>query len=207
VRRLVVGTYITVDGVMQAPGGPDEDRDGGFVHGGWSFPFWDDNMGRLVEDWTERASGLVIGRKTYDIFAAHWPRVTSNDPIAAKLNRMPKYVASRTLANPTWQNTTVLQGDIASAVKRLKEDSGPELQVIGSGNLVQTLMKHHLVDEYRVWIFPVVLGSGKRLFAEGTVPSGLTLLDTRTSGSGVTIQRYERTGKPKYGSFALDVQG
>jgi dihydrofolate reductase len=203
-RKLVVGTFVTVDGVMQAPGGPDEDREGGFEHGGWSFHYWDDVMGQLIVEWTLQAGALLLGRKTYEIFAAHWPRVGGDDPVAAKLNSVPKYVASRTLDGVTWSNSTLIQGDVAEAVAKLKDEPGDEIQVTGSGELVQALIEHDLVDEYRLWIFPLVLGEGKRLFARGTIPAALRLVDTKTSTTGVAIHTYERAGEVQYGSFALD---
>jgi dihydrofolate reductase len=203
-RKLVVGTFLTVDGVMQGPGGPDEDREGGFEHGGWSVNYWDDLMGELITGLTVQAGALLLGRKTYEIFAAHWPRVTGDDPVAAKLNSMPKYVASRTLDRATWNNTTLIRGDVAEAVADLKEQPGGEIQVTGSGHLIQTLMKHDLVDEYRLWVFPVLLGKGKRLFGEGTIPGGLRLVESKTSSTGVAIHTYQRAGAIEYGSFAVD---
>ena len=203
--KLVVGTFVTVDGVMQAPGGPGEDPDGGFEHGGWTVPYFNDEMGQLMTGWIEQATGLLLGRKTYEIFAAHWPRVTDDqDPIASKLNSVPKYVASRTLDTVDWNNSTLIKGDVAEAVARLKRESAGEIQVAGSGELIQTLMKNDLVDVYRLWVFPVLIGKGKRLFAEGTIPGGLRLVDTRTSSTGVASHTYERAGKLEYGSFALD---
>jgi len=206
-RKLVVGTFLSVDGVMQAPGGPDEDREGGFVHGGWSVNYWDDVMGQLITELTLKAGALLLGRKTYEIFAAHWPHVSDDDPVAAKLNSVPKYVASRTLDEVTWNNSTLIKGDVAEAVAALKEQGGADIQVTGSGELIQTLMEHDLVDEYRLWVFPVVLGQGKRLFARGTVPGALKLVDTRTFSTGVAVHRYERAGAIPYGSFAVDAQG
>jgi dihydrofolate reductase len=203
-RKLVVGTFLTLDGVMQAPGGPDEDRDGGFEHGGWSFGYWDDMMGERITEATNRAGALLLGRKTYEIFAGHWPEVGDDDPVAAKLNRVPKYVASRTLDEVTWQNTTLVEGDVPAAVARLKGEAGDEIQVTGSWALAQTLIQHDLVDEYRLWIFPIVLGTGKRLFGDGAVPAGLELVDTQVSTTGVAIHTYERAGEIKYGSFALE---
>ena len=206
-RKLVVGTFLTLDGVMQAPGGPDEDRDGGFEHGGWSFGYWDDMMGERIVEWTLAAGGLVLGRRTYEIFAAHWPRVGDEDPVAAKLNSVPKYVASQTLREVTWNNSTLIEGDVAEAVARLKEEPGDEIQVTGSSALLQTLIERDLVDEYRLWVFPLVLGSGKRLFGEGTAPAGLELVDTQVSTTGVAIHTYRRAGAIKYGSFALEDGG
>jgi len=203
-RKVVVGTFLTVDGVMQAPGGPDEDREGGFEHGGWSVNYWDDVMGQIITESTVQAGALLLGRKTYEIFAAHWPRVSDDDPVAAKLNSVPKYVASRTLDQATWNNTTLIRGDVAEAVAKLKEQPGGEIQVHGSGDLIQTLMKHDLVDEYRLWVFPVLLGKGKRLFAEGTIPGGLKLVETKTFSTGVAIHTYERAGELHCGSFAVD---
>ncbi len=206
-RKLVVGTFLTVDGVMQAPGGPDEDRDGGFEHGGWSVNYWDEFMGNTIVEQTLKAGALLLGRKAYEIFAAHWPRVTDDDPVAAKLNSVPKYVASRTLGNVTWNNSTLIEGGVAEAVAALKEQSGAEIQVTGSGEMIQTLIEHDLVDEYRLWVFPVVLGAGKRLFASGAVPAALKLVDTKTSSTGVAIHTYDRAGAIAYGSFEVDEQG
>ena len=203
-RKLVVGTFLTVDGVMQGPGGPEEDREGGFEHGGWSFNYWDDVMGERIVQSTLRAGALLLGRKTYEIFASHWPHVSDEDPIAAKLNSVPKYVASRTLDEVTWTNSTLIEGDVAEAVARLKEEPGDEIQVTGSGELVQTLMEHDLVDAYQLWVFPLVVGEGKRLFARGALPGALRLVDTLVSTTGVAIHTYERAGEIQYGSFALE---
>jgi dihydrofolate reductase len=207
-RKLVVGTFLTLDGVMQAPGGPDEDRDGGFEHGGWSVNHWDEMMGRVMDEQVQPMDALLLGRKTYEIFAAHWPRVTDpNDTMASKLNSARKYVVSRMLREAEWKNSSLISDDAAANVARLKEQGRGEIQVAGSGNLIQTLLKHDLVDEFRLWIFPVMVGSGKRLFADGTIPGALRLLDTKVSSTGVVIQRYERAGKLEYGSFEVDVAG
>ncbi len=206
-RKLVVGTFLTVDGVMQAPGGPDEDREGGFKHGGWSVNYWDEVMGQRITETTLRGGALLLGRKTYEIFAAHWPNVGGDDPIAAKLNSMPKFIASRTLDRVTWNNSTLIEGDVAAAVAALKEQPGDNIQVTGSGELIQTLSRHDLVDEYQLWVFPIVLGTGKRLFAGGAVPSALKLVDTQTSSTGVAINTYERSGAIEYGSFEVDKEG
>jgi dihydrofolate reductase len=205
--KLVVGTFLTVDGVMQAPGGPEEDREGGFQHGGWSVNYWDDGIGQIIMNWTLGAGALLLGRKTYEIFAAHWPMVSDDDPVAAKLNSMPKYVASRTLSDVTWNNATLIAGDVAEAVAALKKQGEAEIQVHGSGGLIQTLLKHDLVDEFRLWVFPVVLGQGKRLFAGGAMPGALKLVDTKTASTGVVIHTYRRAGAIDYGSFAVDEQG
>ena len=161
-------------------------------------------MGKLIDEWTNRADGLLLGRKTYEIFSAHWPHVDDEDPVAAKLNSVPKYVASTTLDSVEWNNSTLLEGDVAEEVAKLKDQPGTEIQVTGSGGLIQTLLKHDLVDEFRLWTFPVLIGSGKRLFADGTIPAGLKLADVKTSTTGVTIHIYERSGELEYGSFALD---
>ena len=203
-RKLVVGTFLTVDGVMQAPGAPDEDGEGGFEHGGWSMGYWDERMGELIVTATSRAGALLLGRKTYQIFAAYWPHVGDDDPIAAKLNSVPKYVVSRTLDDVTWSNSTLIYGDVAEAVARLKQEPGDEIQVTGSRELLQTLIERDLVDEYRLWVFPVVLGKGKRLFGRGAVPAGMKLVDTQISTTGVAIHTYERAGEIQYGSAALD---
>ncbi len=160
-------------------------------------------MGQMMSEFMGRPYDLVLGRKTYEIFVAHWPRV-KDDPAADSLNNAKKYVASRTLDKVEWQNSTLLKGDVGEQVAALKDQAGPEIQVHGSGNLVQTLMKHDLIDEFQLFVFPILLGSGKRLFAEGTVPAGLTLVDSQTSSTGVVIAKYERAGEVKYGSFALE---
>ena len=202
-RKLRVNTFLTLDGVMQAPGGPEEDTSGGFKHGGWSVNYWDDRMGQMMGEFMGKPYDLLLGRKTYEIFAAHWPNV-KDDPAADSLNNATKYVASRTLDNGEWQNSTLIKANVEEQVARLKEESGPEIQVHGSGNLAQTLMKHDLIDEFQLMVFPLLLGAGKRLFADGTVPAGLKLVDSQTSGTGVVIARYERAGDVKYGSFALE---
>ncbi len=202
-RKLVVSTFITLDGVMQAPGGTEEDPSGGFAYGGWSFNYWDDMMGQVMGEFMAKPSELLLGRKTYEIFAAHWPYI-KDDPVADKLNSVKKYVVSRTLDEASWNNSTLVTGDVAQAVRSLKEQKGHEIQVHGSGNLIQTLLKHDLIDEFRLWIFPVTVGKGKRLFGEGTQPAGLKLIDSKTSTTGVIIATYEPAGELKTGSFALD---
>ena len=201
---LVVGTFLTLDGVMQAPGGLDEDRDGGFERGGWSVDYWDERMGETMDGQFADVDALVLGRKTYDIFAAHWPNAGDDDPVAAKLNSMPKYVASRTLDAVEWNNSTLLAGDVATAVEDLKEERGDVLLVQGSHDLLQTLLAHDLVDEFWLWVFPLVLGEGKRLFGDGTIPAALELTTAETSSTGVQMLRYARAGAVEYGSFALD---
>jgi dihydrofolate reductase len=204
---LVVSTFLTLDGVMQGPGGPDEDRSGGFTHGGWSVDHWDEAMGKITTEWTARADALLLGRTTYEIFAEHWPHVPDDDPVGAVLNRVPKYVASATLKTVEWNNSALLEGDVPGAVAALKGSRNGEIQVHGSYGLLQTLIEHDLIDEYRLWTFPVLLGSGKRLFDAGTIPAGLELIDSTTSSTGVVINRYRRAGGVSYGSFAVDEQG
>ncbi len=201
-RKLTVNTFVSLDGVMQSPGGPEEDPTGGFRHGGWNVTYWDDVMGQAMGKLFAEPYELLLGRKTYEIFAAHWPYVTG-DPVADALNSMTKYVASRTLAEVTWSGSVLLQGDAAQAVAALKQQDGPNLNVQGSSNLLQTLLAHDLVDDFSVWTFPVLLGRGKRLFADGTQPAGLRLTESQTSTTGVVITRYERAGEVPVGSFML----
>lgn len=203
-RKLVVTTFMTLDGVMQAPGGPEEDPDEGFEHGGWSVGYWDERMGELALEIHLAAGAVLFGRKTYEILGGHWPRVGDDDPMAAKLNSVPKYVASRTLETLEWANSSLLEGDVPDAVRRLKAEDGDPLLVIGSSELIQTLIRHDLVDTFTVWTFPVLLGEGKRLFGEGAIPAGLELTDIQTATTGVTVATYERAGDIRYGSFALD---
>ena len=199
--KLLVTTFLSLDGVMQAPGAPDEDRDGGFDHGGWLVPFADEDMVRFVVEWIARADGFLLGRKTYEIFAEHWPRVTDpGDPVARALNTLPKYVASKTLDRVEWNNSTLFQGNVVEEIGKLKRRPGKELQVHGSGGLAQTLIENDLVDEYRLWSFPVILGRGKRLFGAGTVPTTLKLVDSKTTSTGVAIHTYRREGEMRYGS-------
>jgi dihydrofolate reductase len=202
-RKLVVGTFVTVDGVMQGPGGPEEDREGGFDHGGWSVNYWDEMMGSVMDKQMNRADALLPGRKTYDIFAAYWPHATEEQG-AGQLNSARKYVASRTLDTVEWQNSTLLEGDAAEAVAKIKEEPGGEIHVSGSCNLIQTLLRHNLVDEFVLWIFPVVLGTGKRLFGEGTLPAGFTCVDTKVSTTGVIMATYAKPAPIEYGSFDLE---
>jgi dihydrofolate reductase len=202
-RKLILSTFLTLDGVMQAPGGPGEDDSGGFAHGGWSVNYWDDRMGEVMGEAMSTRFDLVLGRKTYDIFAAHWPHVSDEDG-GKPLNDATKYVASRSHPKLEWDKSVLIDGDAADGVAALKEEDGPELQVHGSGNLIQTLLRHNLVDQYRLWVFPLVIGSGKRLFAEGTIPSGLKLVDSIVSTTGVMIGTYEPAGEIVTGSFALD---
>ncbi len=202
-RTLTVNTFLTLDGVMQAPGGPDEDTSSGFAHGGWSVTYWDQRMGDLMGEVMGQPFDLVLGRRTYDIFAAHWPRVSDEDG-GKPLNDATKYVASRGRPALDWPTSVLIEGDAATGVAALKRTEGPELQVHGSADLLQTLIRHGLVDRYRLWVFPVVVGAGKRLFAEGTVPAGLRLVESTVSSTGVMIGTYEPAGEIPIGSFALD---
>ncbi|HZD74806.1 MAG TPA: dihydrofolate reductase family protein [Actinomycetota bacterium] len=199
--ELVVNMFVSLDGVMQGPGMPDEDREGGFEQGGWQAPYFDEESGKAIGEHIERLEALLLGRKTYEIFAAYWPRAAGDDPIAARLNSARKYVASRTLDTVEWSNSTLIEGDVAEAVARLKRDHG-RIDVIGSGDLVQTLLRHDLVDRLNIWVYPVLLGSGKRLFADGTVPTALRLVESATFPKGAVLLAYQRTGRPTYGSMA-----
>ena len=202
-RKLIVSTFLTLDGVMQAPGGPGEDDSGGFAHGGWSVNYWDEKMGEVMGAAMSVPFDLVLGRTTYDIFAAFWPDAPE-EAGGKPLNDATKYVASRSQPTLDWSNSVLIEGDAAEGIAALKQEDGPELQVHGSGNLIQTLLRHNLVDQYRLWVFPLVIGSGKRLFSDGTIPSGLKLVDSTVSTTGVVIGTYEPAGEIVTGSFALD---
>jgi dihydrofolate reductase len=199
--RLTLTTFLTLDGVTQAPGAPDEDRSGGFDLGGWLPPHFDQAVGDQMTGIFEHADAFLLGRRTYDIFASWWPNVTDPaDPIGSKLNNLPKYVATSRDDELTWSGSERLTGDLAKAVTALKERPGRELQVHGSGRLARSLMREGLIDTYRMLIFPVVLGRGERLFADGVPPTGLRLTDSRTSGTGVTMLTYDNAGAPAFGS-------
>jgi dihydrofolate reductase len=199
-RILAVNSFVSLDGVMQSPGGPDEDPTGGFTHGGWGVNYFDDEMMSRVAE--SAPYELLLGRGTYEIFAAHWPY--DEGPIADQLNSTRKHVASTTLESVEWSNSTLIQGDVADYVADLKSQDGPEIQVHGSPGLIQTLLKHDLVDEYRLWIFPVAVGTGKRFFGDGTIPVALKLVDSRVTKTGVTVNTYERAGEIDTGSFEFD---
>jgi dihydrofolate reductase len=204
-RKLIVLSFISLDGVMQAPGGPEEDPTGGFKHEGWVAGYFDDFLGKVMVKQISKPFDLLFGRKTYEIFAAHWPYVnTSQDPYAAIINKAKKYVASKTLTKLDWSNSELIKGDVWKEIKRIKEREGPEIQVHGSSNLIQTLLRHDLVDELWLKIFPITLGIGKRLFAEGTIPAGFKLLESEISPSGVIIASYERAGEVKTASLGLE---
>jgi dihydrofolate reductase len=202
-RRLIVSTFLTLDGVMQAPGGPEEDPSGSFAYGGWSVNYWDEMMGQVMGDFMSTPFDLVLGRKTYDIFAAYWPNAPE-EAGAKPLNHATKYVVSRSRPSLEWSRSVLIEGDATEGITALKKEDGPELQVHGSGNLIQTLMRHNLVDQYRLWVFPLVIGSGKRLFSEGTIPSALKLVDSKVSTTGVVMGTYEPAGEIVTGSFALE---
>jgi dihydrofolate reductase len=206
-RNIVANTFSTLDGVMQAPGAPEEDTSGGFQWGGWSVNYWDEMMGKAIDDFMGKEFDLLLGRKTYEIFAAHWPFVKPDTPdyeTALKINAARKYVVTRTLDRADWKESTIIKGDVAKQIADLKMQSGLDLQVHGSSNLIQTLLKNDLVNKLHVWIFPLTIGSGKRLFAEGTVPATFKLTDSKVSTTGVIIATYERGGKIETGSFALE---
>jgi len=203
-RKLVVGSFLTLDGVMQAPGGPNEDREGGFRHGGWLVPYFDEKFLGIMTEWAKRAGAFLLGRKTYDIFAASWPKSTDPaDEIATALNTRPKFVASRTLDKATWNNSHLLKGEVAEEVAKLKAQEGGEIQVHGSSVLLQALLKHNLIDTLRIWQFPVVVGTGKRLFGEGTIPGSFRLVETQQTVTGAVLHVYERAGGLKYGEVEV----
>ncbi|WP_037681420.1 dihydrofolate reductase family protein [Streptomyces griseus] len=200
--KLVLTTFVTLDGVYQAPGGPQEDTSGGFDQGGWSVPYGDEDFGRFVTEVFDRVGAFLLGRRTYDIFASYWPKMTDPaDPIASKLNGLPKYVASSTLTDPGWAHTTVIAGDLAKEVTALKERTDGELQVHGSGALARSLLALDLVDTVHLMTFPVVLGAGRRLFTEGSLPTAFRHTAGRITAAGVSIQSYDLAGRPEYGSY------
>lgn len=201
-RKLTASTFVSLDGVMQAPGGPEEDPTGGFTLGGWMFGYGDESMDISASGFDGRDRELVLGRRTYQIFEAYWPYQPDDNPIAKTLNAAKKHVASRTLTMLHWNNSTLLHGDIVSAIIALKAKTGPDLQIIGSGNLIQTLQAASLIDEYNVWTFPVVLGRGKRLFSETASPSALRLIRSQVSTTGVVMSTYVPNGDIHPGSFA-----
>ena len=201
--ELTITTFLTIDGVMQAPGGPAEDTSGGFSHGGWVFPYADDDFGKIMVDIFSKADAFLLGLTTWEIFAGYWPKVTDrDDPIAGKLNGLPKFVASRTRTAFDWRGSELVR-DAAAEVPALKKRFPRELQVHGSGRLAQTLIKSDLIDEYRLLVFPVLIGTGKRLFGSGTVPAAMTLVRSATTPAGVVFSVYRRAGKLRTGSFEL----
>jgi dihydrofolate reductase len=191
VPKIVVSQFLTLDGVMQAPGDPDEDRSGGFGQGGWQLAYFDDLFGTFVMEGFSATGALLLGRHTYESFARHMPSQPAEDPVAGPMNEWHKYVVSTTLAEPLdWQNSTLIGGDVPSEVAKLKDGAGKDIQVMGSGELVQTLIRHNLVDEYRLMIHPLVLGMGKRLFRDATPLTRFRLVDSRASGTGVLLLTY-----------------
>lgn len=201
-RKLIASTFVSLDGVMQAPGGPEEDPSGGFGFGGWTFSYWDEAMGHSMDGFDGKGRELVLGRRTYEIFEAYWPYRPADDPIAQTFNATRKHVASRTRTELHWNNSALLRGDVAGAVAALKSEAGPDLQIIGSGKLIQTLRAASLIDEYHVWTFPVVLGRGKRLFEAGAKAGAMRLVASRTSATGVVMSTYVPAGDVPTGSFA-----
>ena len=201
-RKIVVLSFVSLDGVMQAPGGPDEDVSGGFQYGGWTAPYSDELSGKVMVEQMSMPFDLLLGRKTYDIFAAYWPKQDENvSPIAAAFNKATKYVVSASSPKLTWEKSVLIKGDVVAKLKELKQQDGPMLQVQGSGNLIQTLLKNDLVDELWLKTFPVTLGNGKRLFAEGTIPMAFELIDSKITPRGVIFANYKRAGEVKTGSF------
>ena len=202
-RKIVVGAFVSLDGVMQAPGGPEEDRTGGFAFGGWVFPYWDDAMGTYMDELFQAEFDLLLGRRTYEIFAAHWPYI-ENDSIADRFNAVTKFVVTSSAEPLAWHSSVAIRGDVPAELARLKQEDGPTLLVQGSSTLNHALFAHGLVDELQLLTFPMLLGRGKRLFDEGSMPSGLELTDSRTSTTGVVMARYRSAGEVKTGSFASD---
>jgi dihydrofolate reductase len=197
-RKIIVTEFVTLDGVVQAPGGPTEDTSGGFKYGGWTVPYFDDFSGNVMGEQMKQPFNLLLGRKTFEIFASYWPQHEDQWP---GVNDAVKYVVSNTMDKHEWKNSIFIKGDVVKEIKKLKTQDGPDLKVWGSGNLVQTLLKNDLVDELWLKIFPITLGLGKRLFADGTIPVAFKLTDSKVSPSGVIIANYERAGEVKTGSF------
>jgi dihydrofolate reductase len=205
-RKLVVTTFVTMDGVMQAPGGPGEDPSGGFSYEGWLVPHFDEALGEQMNEWFAGAQDFLLGRTTYEIFYASWPKMISDDPVSQKLNFNKKYVASRTLSSVEWETAELLQGDVGDAVRKLKAEDGGELQVHGSAGLIQTLLAEDVIDELRLVVFPVSLGQGKRLFGDGTVPRTWKLTSSKASSTGALIVSYERAGEVETGSVGPEYE-
>lgn len=201
-RKIITTTFLTMDGVYQAPGGPEEDTSGGFTHGGWSFGYWDDVTDNTMSAVMAEPFELLLGRRTYDIFAAYWPKTDKNPEVAKPFNETRKYIVSRSPQELAWQNSTLITGDVISQLGELKNDNAPDLWVHGSGNLIQTLLRNGLVDRMHIWIVPVTVGTGKRLFVDGTPAAGWKLADSKIATTGVIIASYEPAGAIKKGSFS-----
>lgn len=213
-RKVITTAFVSLDGVMQAPGGPQEDPTGGFNYGGWTVPYWDDAIGAAMGEVFSSPFALLLGRKTYDIFAAHWPHVdidpsassfdAVNAQVARTFNSATKYVATHSPATLSWQNSESLGNDVPGRIRELKQQNGPQLVVQGSSELLQILLAHDLIDEIRLLIYPVVFGKGKRLFGNGTIPTAFRVTHSSSTPSGVLLASYERAGKINTGSFALE---
>ncbi|HUK99764.1 MAG TPA: dihydrofolate reductase family protein [Nitrospirota bacterium] len=200
-RKIITTTFVTLDGVVQAPGGPTEDTTGGFAYGGWSVNYWDEMMGTIMKRFMGIPFELLLGKNTYEIFAAYWPHTKEDAVVAEPFNATKKYVVSEQSFEPSWKNSMRIAGDVVKQIKKLKAEDGPDLWVHGSCNLIQTLLKHHLIDRMHLWIFPVTVGGGKKLFAEGTRAEGFKLVESKSSTTGVIIATYESTGALKTGSI------
>jgi dihydrofolate reductase len=200
--KVVAFTSVTLDGVMQSPGRPDEDTRDGFQHGGWGVPYADADQGRIAAEGMASVGGILLGRRTYEDFYGYWPKQTDGNPFTEVLNNTQKYVASTTLTTLDWQNSKLIEPNVVDGIHALKAEDGPELQVHGSANLIQTLLEHGLVDAFRLKIFPLVLGTGKRLFGDGTAPAGFEVVSSRVLSSGVIVADYRTGVEIKYGSFA-----
>ena len=200
-RRIISSTFISMDGVMQAPGGPEEDPVGGFAFGGWTAPYWDDVMGKLMGENFGKPFDLLLGRKTYDIFAAHWPYQAPDDFVRKGFAAAKKYVATRTLKTFDWVNSVSLGDDPVASLKKIKTENGPDLLIQGSSDFVQTLLANDLIDQIGLWTFPVVLGKGKRLFGKGAMPAAFKLTSSQASTTGVVMSTYVRDGAVKTGNF------
>ena len=197
-RKIIVLSFISLDGVMQAPGGPEEDPSGNFTLGGWTVPYFDDALGKVMDRQMSKPFDLLLGRKTFEIFASYWPHHPEE---GAGINNATKYVASNTLKSHEWQKTVILSGNVPFEIRKLKEGEGPDLQVHGSAELIQTLLENDLVDEFWLKIFPVTLGRGKRLFGNGTLAAAYTLVESKPSPAGVIVATLKRAGEVKTGSF------
>ena len=197
-RKIIVLTFISLDGVMQGPGGPTEDTSGNFTYGGWTVPYFDEFLGQVMTEQMGKPFDLLLGRKTFEVFASYWPHHPEE---GAGINNATKYVVSNTLTTHDWNKTVFLKGNVVDEIKKLKQQAGPEIQVHGSAKLIQTLLENDLIDEFWLKIFPVTLGMGKRLFDKGTIPASFALVDSKSSPSGVIIANFKRAGEVKTGSF------